>query len=467
VLRTLFVFGILTVGIPLALYSRFYALLLYLWWALFRPEFFIWWDITGLRISLILGIILLVPCLFSRVFPNVSHPLTAGSVAFLAVSFLSTFVALNQDVAWQWFDAFTRLVIVCLLTVTLVNTRERFLATLAVVAGSFGFHTAKAGLGSLLGGGVQYFEGVGGMFNDNNLWALGAAMIIPLLVAVAQNAPRKWLKLGFFLAAPLSVFTVISLFSRGGILALVAGVLVLAVLQRRRFTYLTVIAVFAGLTLMYAPIPEGWFNRVDTLRTATNEEAEGGDRSALGRLHFWQTGVAMAMDRPLGVGIKNYEIAYDRYDSTGGYYGGFRSVHSSHIQVLAEMGFLGALLWVVMFGWSFVLIFRIRRRSRDPRLSPENARFTMTMANGLAASMAGFLVGGSFASMALNDITWLTFALLASLDRVTLQMCEETVEEPVKTATVAGALPRPVPVGAAGRIAVPRPYPMPLERGRQ
>lgn len=40
-LRTLFVFGILTVGIPLALSDGFYALLLYLWWALFRPEAFV------------------------------------------------------------------------------------------------------------------------------------------------------------------------------------------------------------------------------------------------------------------------------------------------------------------------------------------------------------------------------------------------------------------------------------------
>lgn len=411
---------------------------------------------------------MLVRNLLSGVSPNVSHPLTVGSVAFLGVGLLSTFVAVDQGVAWQWFDAFFRLVLVCLFTVSLVNTRERYLATLAIVAGSFGFHTAKAGLGSLLGGGVQYYDGVGGMFNDNNLWALGAAMIIPFLVAVAQNAPRKWIKLGFLIAAPLTAFTIISLFSRGGLLALGAGVLVLAVLQRRRFTYLTAVAVLAGLTLMYAPIPAGWFARVETLQTATNDEAEGGDRSALGRLHFWRTGVEMAMDRPLGVGIKNYEIAYDRYDSSGGYYGGFRSVHSSHIQVLAELGFLGASLWVGLFGWSLVVIFRVRRRSRDPRLSPENARFTLTMANALAASMAGFLVGGSFASMALNDITWLTFALLASLDLVTRQMCEQAVAaESIDADATVGALRRPVPAAAAARIAIPRSYPTPLEHGRQ
>jgi probable O-glycosylation ligase (exosortase A-associated) len=310
---------------------------------------------------------------------------------------------------------------------------------------------------------VQYYEGVGGMFNDNNLYALGAAMIIPLLVAVAQNAPRKWLKLGFFIAAPLSAFTVISLFSRGGILALGAALLVFAVLQRRRFTYLTAIAVLAGLTLMYAPIPEGWFDRVETIQTATNAEDEGGDRSALGRLHFWHTATQMAMDRPLGVGLKNFEVAYDQYDDSRGAYGRFRAVHSSHFQVLAENGFLGAAIWVGLFAWSFVLIFRIRRRTRDPQLSPQNARFVMTMANGLAASMAGFLVGGSFASMALNDITWLTFALLASLDRISLQMCAAAVEKQADTAAGA-ARQQPVPAGAAARVATARALSVPLER---
>jgi hypothetical protein len=40
-------------------------------------------------------------------------------------------------------------------------------------------------------------------------------------------------------------------------------------------------------------------------------------------------------------------------------------------------------------------------------------------------SMTGFLVGGSFLAMALNDVTWLTFAVLAALDRIAVQLCLE------------------------------------------
>jgi hypothetical protein len=79
----------------------------------------------------------------------------------------------------------------------------------------------------------------------------------------------------------------------------------------------------------------------------------------------------------------------------------------------------------------------------------------VSVTNCLAASMAGFLVGGSFVSLALNDITWLTFALLASLDRMT---SGAAVHEPVTVTTSDTPLPRVVgswrpPGRAAARLA--------------
>jgi hypothetical protein len=48
-----------------------------------------------------------------------------------------------------------------------------------------------------------------------------------------------------------------------------------------------------------------------------------------------------------------------------------------------------------------------------------------TYGNALIASLSAFLVGGSFISMALNDLTWLTFAVIASLDRISKATCAE------------------------------------------
>ena len=57
-------------------------------------------------------------------------------------------------------------------------------------------------------------------------------------------------------------------------------------------------------------------------------------------------------------------------------------------------------------------------------------RFLTTAANGLMTSMAGFIVGGSFISLAYNDLTWLTFALVAALDRISVQLCAQPDVQP-------------------------------------
>jgi putative inorganic carbon (HCO3(-)) transporter len=420
VLRTLFVITILVPGVVAAVRNRFAALLMYIWFALFRPQDWMWIDITSLRLSLVLGLILVVPSILSGILPNVTHPLSLGAIAFFFCGLIAQVNAFNAAVGWHWLDYLGRLVLVCLLTVTLVTTRERFVLMVAVIAGSLGFHAAKAGLASVLGGGLRFYDGMnGGSFVDNNGYALGAAMVLFLLIGAAQNLPHRMVRRAFYVAAPLTAFTVLSTFSRGGFLAAIGSTIVFVALQRRRFTLGLGLAAAALAGYLVLPIPEGYFDRVQTIQTY--EEID--ESSALSRLHFWRVAVNMAKDHPLGIGLRNFESAYDRYDFLDGKYGIGRAVHSSHFQVLAETGFAGAAVYLTMFGYAFIVALRVRSRSKDPSLAPDMQRFLFTSANALMASMAAFLVGGSFIALALNDITWYTFALVASLDRISLDAC--------------------------------------------
>ena len=56
-LRTVFILLILIPGFVAALRNRYAALLMYLWFALFRPQDWLWIDITSLRLSMVLGIV--------------------------------------------------------------------------------------------------------------------------------------------------------------------------------------------------------------------------------------------------------------------------------------------------------------------------------------------------------------------------------------------------------------------------
>ena len=153
----------------------------------------------------------------------------------------------------------------------------------------------------------------------------------------------------------------------------------------------------------------------------------------------------IAADHPLGIGLFNYEAAYDRYDTSGGKYGHKRAVHSSHFQVLAEQGYPGLCVWVGCFVVAMILVFRARIRARDPNRPEASRRLLLNTANSLLVSMIGFLIGGSFIAGALNDFTWLVFGMVAALDRLS--------GLPVKATTIAAeAAARP----ETTRAAVPR-----------
>jgi probable O-glycosylation ligase (exosortase A-associated) len=462
-LRTILVISILVPGLFLALNDRFKALILYLWFAFFRPQDWMWLDISMLQPSLVLGLTLAVPAVLNGILPNLSHPLSIGAILFLASSLLSQIYAVNAAVGWSWIDFLARLLLVSLLAVTLITTRSRLMGVIAVVSGSFGFHAAKAGLASMLGGGVRFFDGLSGSFTDNNGYALGTVMMMPLLMATAENldllvpadrpAMTRWVRRLLWTMVPLCGMTVISTFSRAGFLALVAATLTYVALHRRRVRLALGVTALVVIGLTFVPLPEGYADRLETIQTYD----EIGEESAISRPHFWQVAVLMANAEPFGVGLRNYELAYDKYDFSDGRHGRGRSVHSSHFQVLAELGYLGAVIWITQFTIAFLLAFRVRARARTPGLSPADARLLMTTSTALMTSMVGFLVGGAFIALALNDVTWLSFALVAALDRLSKEICDSvSVPATLQTRPVFAGAPfetwRPNPAAAARRL---------------
>lgn len=460
-LRTLLVLVILIPGLTAAVASRFAALLTYLWFALFRPQEWLWVDISALRLSLVLSLLVVIPRgwllsdftklkalkqrLAAEAWPNVTHPITLGMVLFFGAALAAQVHASNQAIGFEWLDYLWRLFLVSMVAVSLINSRERFLAVVLVAAASIGFHATKAGLSSMVGGGVRYDQGLGGAFVDNNGYALAIVMVLSLLVAVGQNVPQRWLKWLFLVSVAPSAYTIISTFSRAGFLATVASVIMFAALQKRRTAALVSVAAVGLAAYLVVPIPKGYTDRLETIQTYQ----EIGEDSAISRLHFWKVAVDMARDRPMGVGLRNYDSVYDRYDFSGGRFGSGRSVHSSHFQVLAETGFAGMAIWTGLFMYAFFTCARIRARSRHVALSSSDQRFYFTMANALIVSMVGFLVGGAFIALALNDLTWLAFALVAALDRLS---AAAVALQPAKAAATASAA---APVADAARIPAP------------
>jgi probable O-glycosylation ligase (exosortase A-associated) len=423
-LRLIFVLIIGSFGLVAAIRSRFGALLFYVWFAVFRPQEWMWIDITAFRPSLVIGLLLVVPSLLTGVFPHIAHPLSIAAIVFWLCGLAAQAQAVRPDLGWYWLDLLGKMILVGLFLVRLTTTRERFTALITVIAGSFAFWSAKAGLASLTGGGVRFAEGYGGAFSDNNAYATGCVMALPLLVAVAQNASSRWVRWVAAISVPLSAFTVISTFSRGGFVALVAATGFFLLLQRRRFLLTGTLVILLAIALPFMPLPAGYTDRLQTIQAPDEIEEE----SALSRFHVWAVAWEVTKDQPLGVGLWNFQWVYDQYDFSFGKWGGYRAVHNSHLQALAEAGWAGGAAWAFLFLWSTVVTLRIRWRARS---MAESGSFYVTMSNALLTSHAAFFVGGTFVSMAYNDLTWLTFAAFAALDRLSQAEATVRVEEPV------------------------------------
>src|SRR5262249_13096116 len=103
-LRSLFILAILVPGLFASIRSRYAALVMYLWFALFRPQDWLWIDINRFRLSLVIGVLLLVPGLASGIVPNVTHPLSVGMIMFLLSALVAQAHAVNPAFGWVWVD---------------------------------------------------------------------------------------------------------------------------------------------------------------------------------------------------------------------------------------------------------------------------------------------------------------------------------------------------------------------------
>jgi O-antigen ligase len=153
----------------------------------------------------------------------------------------------------------------------------------------------------------------------------------------------------------------------------------------------------------------------------------------------------MANDRPLvGVGHQAFQAAYSKYDTLGEF-GEKRAAHSSWFGVLADLGFPGLILFILLVANGFRTCIRAQRLAkRDPSLESLGK-----MAMAIEGALLVYCVGGSFVSDQYLEMHWHMLALSVVVDRLVRERATVTERVPVgrRLEGVAAAL--------AGRIAIP------------
>jgi probable O-glycosylation ligase (exosortase A-associated) len=234
---------------------------------------------------------------------------------------------------------------------------------------------------------------------------------LPILTALAATS-KGWWKRGLQFLSIGIVYRGLSTYSRGGLLAMLAvGVLQFLRSPRK----LRAIAATAVVVALIVPVlPAEYWDRMNTINTAPEER----DASQQGRLHFWELAVEMANDRPLiGVGHSAYSRAYNDYDTSGGFFGPNRAVHSAWFGVWAELGYIGLALFLLIIASSLLACRKVRKAAKRGEISEELGAY----ATGLESSLVAFIVGGSFVSFHYCEMLWHFFGLTMALEAVAVR----------------------------------------------
>ena len=213
-----------------------------------------------------------------------------------------------------------------------------------------------------LAAGTFFYRGVPrwdfGLDNPNKAAAILACLLIVLL-GLSQKS--RWTRWGCGALAAVVGFALVHTFSRGGLVAFLAGAIILLVgswkkpcKRWRWLPALLVVLVIAGTALW-----TGFAGRM--ARSAPSADASVGNRLAI-----WQSVPAMMVDAPGGWGHGNAGDAYMGWYQPLSSHLRYRTLVNSHFTWLVEMGWMGRIGYVCGLAFLFAMgIVRLQVRG-DP-----------------------------------------------------------------------------------------------------
>lgn len=392
----------------LILYKPWWGLLLYTAIFMIRPGE-LWPILAPLRLEMIVGCLTLVGLAFQQyrregrlVFDRTWQ--SRFLLLFIAAAVLSTPMSYWRSASVEGVMILFKILAFYIMVVQLVDTRLRFRIFFWTFLGLTIYGVASAlWADTMFAQGIHRIQGVTSAAGSPNRIGANIAATFPILVLLLLYKPLGPWRLLLIASTGLLLYVLPVTGSRAGLLGFMIALLWLWWTSRRRIA--SAVVGMIALAILFATLPEEYQQRYATLTSSRI------DASSRGRIDTWVDGLNMVVDRPLlGVGINSFRAAHDIRD------GWALDAHNMYLQILAEVGLIGALPFLAFL---FQLLVLNRRAAR--MLEKEPAwRFERLILQGLFAGLLAFLVTAMFGTQYINRLWYVYGALQLVIFRLYL-----------------------------------------------
>lgn len=412
---------VITLGlVPMAFMDGFIAFLLWIFTTVMSPGNYLYGFMLDFRYVFVFAGIATLLLILGRVKDRGKFPWNASTIllmCFVVHGMLSAAFALQPNPLLEIrVETFWKGMALALMAPFFLSSRWRIHLTLVVLALGLGLHAVVDGLKVIASGGAHNVVGVpNSSLTDNNLYALGMAMLLPLLMYLYRYSAVKYAKWAAAAGVLLTIMTIIGTNSRGGFLALAVVGLWYWIISPRKLISLVVVVVLAFGVAQVAP--ERWFDRIETIQTA------GEDESFMNRVAAWRVSMSIANDHPvLGGGfnaVQNYWI-WDEYKNRPSIFTvdmskySPKAAHSIYFQVLGDLGYVGLLLFLALLATAF------HARARVKRIYAKTQRglWALDLSNAGCLSLVAFMAAGGGVSLAYFELVYFLIVMLSLLPTI-------------------------------------------------
>ncbi len=414
-LRDLFVITIVVVLGLIALRRPWVGVMNWTWISIMNPHRYSWGFAFSAPVAMIAGVTVLLGLLFTK---ERRSPFQGAPVWWLLLFFiwitLSWLFGFDPSGDYAMWDRVMKIYLMTFVTLMLLHSKLHIMAYVWVTIGSLALLASKGGLFTLLNAGNYRVWGPAGSFiEDNNHFALAAIVTVPMLHFLQIQLPKRWMRHGMSIVMLLTVAAALGSHSRGALLALGAMGAAFWWHSSRKglITLLLIVVALALLPMM----PEHWW-----VRMATIQEFQE-DASAMGRINAWYVAWDVATTNFFGAGM-SYQHQY-YYDLYGRWETIIRAAHSIYFQILGNHGFVGLILFLMIWITSYTTANKLQKESAE---QPET-KWAGDLSAMAKVSLIGYLVGGAFLSMPYFDLPYNIMVMIVLTRQWVLRRSWETV----------------------------------------